>query len=221
MTVIRAQVTLNSSSGLPEDAAMNVWHFHTANVDIPGMIDAINDSLSSFYNTNSGVFSGNTITGTCTTKYFDLSDDPPRVPVDESGFAITSLGDADALPTECAITMSFSGDPESGGNARRKRGRVFIGPLDGGTASTGAGLVRVGAGATSSLAVGATDLINAGGLLTWQWIVFSPTTAGTPPWDETTLDAASTIVTQGWIDNAFDTQRRRGTAPTSRVNFPV
>jgi len=221
MTVLRAQVTLNSSSGLPEDAAMNVWHFHSVAADLEDTADTINDELSTFYNGIASVYSGNTLTGTCTTKFFDLTDDPPRVPMFEDGFAITSMGDADALPTECAITMSFQGDPESGGNARRKRGRLFIGPLDAGTTSTGAGLVRVGAGATSALAVAATGMIDAGAPLTFQWIVFSPTTAGTPPWDETILDASSTLVTQGWIDNAFDTQRRRGTAPTSRINFPV
>lgn len=221
MTVLRMQVTLNSASGLPEDASMNVWHFHTVDADVESEANDINNIISTFYNDCSAIFSGNTLTGTCTTKFFDLSDDPPRVPFFSDGFAITSMGDADALPTECAITMSFQGDPESGGNARRKRGRLFLGPLDAGTASTGAGLVRVGAGATSAIAVAASAVIDSATPLGFQWIVFSPTTAGAPPWDETTLDAASTLVTQGWIDNAFDTQRRRGTDPTSRVTFPV
>ena len=32
-----------------------------------------------------------------------------------------------------------------------------------------------------------------------------------------TLESATTWVTQGWIDNAFDTQRRRGTVASTRV----
>jgi hypothetical protein len=49
--------------------------------------------------------------------------------------------------------------------------------------------------------------------------VFSPTIAGTPPWSEATLGLASINVDHGWIDNAFDTQRRRGIRPDTRTEF--
>jgi hypothetical protein len=42
----------------------------------------------------------------------------------------------------------------------------------------------------------------------WTWIVVSEV-AG----------LNDVIVTNGWVDNAFDIQRRRGVTPTSRSTF--
>jgi hypothetical protein len=41
----------------------------------------------------------------------------------------------------------------------------------------------------------------------WDWVVYSPT------------DDAYHEVANGWVDNAWDTQRRRGYKPTSRTTF--
>jgi len=219
MTVLRWQVSLESLTGLPEDASMNVWHFHTANVDIPAMIADIDDELSAFYSAIGAIYSANTITGNMFFKVFDLLDVPPRIPVFETSHIIAGLGDADALPTECAATLSFQGDPVSGVNQRRRRGRLFLGPLDIGVASTAAGIVHIQGGTRTLVTGTAESFMEAGGTLTWQWIVFSPTNAGAPPWDETALDEGSALVTNGWMDDAFDTQRRRGTAATARTTW--
>jgi hypothetical protein len=52
-----------------------------------------------------------------------------------------------------------------------------------------------------------------------QWAVFSPTQAGTKPWTDGAIAAATTVVEEGYIDNALDTQRRRGTLPSDRTTF--
>jgi len=57
----------------------------------------------------------------------------------------------------------------------------------------------------------------------WKWAVFSPTIAGGwflpdtegPP----NLPAAYSPVQSGWVDNAWDTQRRRGLEATARTVF--
>jgi len=41
----------------------------------------------------------------------------------------------------------------------------------------------------------------------WDWVVYSPTNGNT------------VNVDNGWVDNAFDTQRRRGLAVTARTNW--
>lgn len=209
-------MSLVSQTGLPEDAAMNVWHFNTAESDVVAQADQIEIALDVFYSAISSIYSANTITGVINTKYFDLLDVPPRVPILESSITIGSLGTGDALPTECAITMSYQALPESGINQRRRRGRLFLGPLDGGVASTAAGVVKIGTAVLETIAAAALALQETGSVLDWQWIVFSPTTAGAPPWTLGELNSASALVDNGWVDNAFDTQRRRGTRSDAR-----
>jgi len=87
--------------------------------------------------------------------------------------------------------------------------------LSNGASSTVTGYVLVAPALIADMVVAGTALVAAGGV-TAVWAVFSPTTAGPAPWDEATLEAATTWVTQGYIDNAFDTQRRRGTKATAR-----
>jgi hypothetical protein len=47
--------------------------------------------------------------------------------------------------------------------------------------------------------------------------VFSPTIAGSPPWSEGTLIDSSVDVVAGYVDNAFDTIRSRGSLTTART----
>lgn len=217
MTVLRVQVSLESASGLPEDAAMNVWHFNSAS-DHVGDAEEIHNTLDTFYNAIAEIYSTNTITGNVDVKVFDLVDVPPRVPIFTDTFEMVGLGEADALPTECAICLSYQAEPESGINQRRRRGRFFLGPLDAGTSTTAAGLVRVTTAATILIGEEANVVRNAGNLLTtFKWVTFSPTSAGTPPWTLGELAGAAAVVDNGWVDNAFDTQRRRGTNPDTRT----
>lgn len=220
MTTIRAQWSFESASGIPQDESMNVWHFN-----IPGGWDTdvesdVNAALNTFYSSISAIYSENTITGDYELKIYDLIDAPPRVPKSITTGTITDLDDGDALPTECSIVMSFEGSPESGLTQRRRRGRVYLGPLSNGVASTALGLVTVGGPTLTLIQDAAQELIVATGL-DLDWVVFSPTTAGAPPWDLTTVESATTFVASGWIDNAFDTQRRRGTIATTRLTFEV
>lgn len=140
-----------------------------------------------------------------TYKLYDRSDPAPRVPVEEGTWDFTGAPTGTAIPPECALCLSFQGDPESGVSQARKRGRVFIGPLK------DAGLGTDGRPASSII----TTLATAGGVLlaasdadaTWTWTVFSQSASD------------SFTVTNGWVDNEYDTQRRRGRIPTSRTTF--
>jgi hypothetical protein len=109
------------------------------------------------------------------------------------------------MPAEVAIVVSFEALPVSGEPQARRRGRVYI-PWLPDTANTegrptqtfiddlGAAFVAFGAAADASISV--------------DWVIWSPT------------DNAAVGTARGWIDNAWDTQRRRGFAATSRTNWP-
>lgn len=219
MTVIRVIVAKHSASGLPEDDALNVWHFGTNMLDLSAVVDDIDTKLVNFYDDIGAIYSANTLDGNMTFKYYDLEDIPPRVPLSTLTHVQAGMGDADALPTECAIVLSYAGNPESGVDPRRRRGRLYLGPIDQGASTTASGLVTITGATTTLITAAAGNMVTANDPFGTSWIVFSPTTAGAPPWTGATLSAASAVVEEGYVDNAFDTQRRRGTAPTFRQTF--
>jgi len=221
MTVIRVIAEFESASGLPQDSSMNVWHFGTNDLDPGSQVADIDDKLQAFYDDIAAIYSANTISENYSFKFYDLEDVPPRVPMTTITHVLAGAGEADALPTECAIVLSYSATPESGVDPRRRRGRLYLGPIDQGVSETADGLVFIGGSTLTLITAAANNIVAGNDPFNNSWIVFSPTTAGAPPWDGAALSAASAVVTQGYVDNAFDTQRRRGTAPTVRTTFGV
>lgn len=88
----------------------------------------------------------------------------------------------------------------------RRRGRIYLGPFGqtvlGTTAVTSD---RPLAAAVTAIANAATALATATAGAVVPWVIYSPT------------NGSGAVVTDGWVDNAFDTQRRRGVAATSRT----
>jgi hypothetical protein len=213
----RLQVVLDRDGLLPEDAVVNTWHFEADagggsdrdkwDLDMPGLLDRV----ELFYVTVAGIFAP-TLAGTGRIKAYDLSDAKPRVPrvVQEFTFVPST---SDALPAEVALCLSFKGATESGVNMRRRKGRVFLGPLartmiDGGTPVAD---VRPGTGNVSSVLTAA-EVMATGGSGTFRLSIYSPTSDP----GETMVDAAWNDAVEFWVDNAFDTQRRRGARATAR-----
>jgi hypothetical protein len=123
-----------------------------------------------------------------------------------------------ALPREVALCGSFHGDlsgvaEEGAGDTRpraRRRGRIYVGPLNvaatdstngsanGGALPSGFFIGRLAAAFAEFTAAAIED---EGG----RWVVASR------------ADNAVYPVTAGWVDNEFDTQRRRGLDPSART----
>lgn len=218
-TIIRVQASHRSVSGLPADANVNVWHFSAPASDREDAADEIISELSNFYNNIEEIFCANTASGLIDYKFYDLVDPEPRVPfrtVNASAFTPTT---GDGIPTECAICLSFSGAATSGLPQRRRSGRVYLGMLSTGVTTTVTGFVQVASPARATIQTAASTLMNDMNPLVASWAVFSPTEAGAKPWDLTALVGATTVVEEGYIDNALDTQRRRGTLPSDRTTF--
>jgi len=210
MTIMRAVVRQHHDSALPEDDMINVWHFNT---DVAGPSTSTDHAdvfnrLQTFYQALD-TYQSRLLGAQPTLTIYDLHDPEPRVPVYEAnmtGMAYPSTGNP--LPSECAICLSFHGVQVSGSPAARRRGRVYLGPwndaaLDPTGKIAGALLTAIDGAATALLASGTTE-----------WAIYSRTDLPVV----TDLDEGVTVV-GGWIDNAWDTQRRRGEAPTSRTLF--
>jgi hypothetical protein len=145
-----------------------------------------------------------------TLKVYNVNDTPPRAPVYTSAMVLQERqATTSDTPTEAAVCLSFQGVPISGVPQARHRGRAFIGglaaPLTAGDLDS---FPVVNADLQSSMATAGDDFRIATAAAGWVWVVFSRV-----------LNTGSAI-TNGWIDNALDTQRRRGNDPTSRLVWP-
>lgn len=139
-------------------------------------------------------------------KTYDMADPEPRAPVDYRVFNLTALSGEERLPSEVAICISFQGDMVSGEPQSRRRGRIYFGPCRADYNFNG----QPGQAFTTELRGHAADFLASVKALGvgYDWCVWSTVTGGGVP------------VTNGWVDNAWDTQRRRGQKATVRGLFP-
>lgn len=210
MPVAKVQVILHHDSGLPEDDVVNTFHFDIlATPFVAAEADDMIDDVIAFYTTNGtsghhvSEYLSQNLTGLATFKVYALADPLPRVPlVTRTSVAIPTATSGVQMPQEVALCLSYSAAPVSGTIAARRRGRLYIGPFQDTARSAGDGspasALRLAMREAGKRLMLSTDT---------NWCVFSPT------------DNSSGTIVQGYVDNAWDTQRRRGTAPTVRETF--
>ncbi len=246
MAAILAEVHIPDKNGLPADDMINTFAFIDTNVlglpiDLAGNVHS---HLVDFYNSPAagvGTFalcnymgpSLDTVADRAKIVYYKLADAGSVTPVTPlGGPLLTSTwtftgppGGAVALPRECAAVLSLHGvmtglaEDTPGGApgpvgdthpAARHRGRIYIGPLTtGAMAAATAGPTLASVILTSATNAGATLLSALAALGTGsnKWCIWSRTNHNMVP------------VTGGWMDDALDTQRRRGVKATTRTLF--
>lgn len=210
MAIYRVQVAIPRTTNLPEDIAVNTFHFRRGTTAEEPFLDEVQDRLAQFYEdlVAGGVMSNQLVFNQSRIKAYDLADAEPRVPVrDELLNPGATASTEDPLPSECAIVISWQGERLSGVPAGRSRGRTYVGPLSRSTQKLG-DRDRIDDTKLTTVATAAGVLVNA-----WSpdaeegLVVYSHT------------GAIASQVSTGWVDNAYDTQRRRGKAATSRLVF--
>jgi hypothetical protein len=108
------------------------------------------------------------------------------------------------VPVETAIVGALEAVPISGVPQARRRGRMFFGPIASVALSMTSGRCRVTQPAQTAIAAGLRSLIT-GGLPTWG--VYSR------------VNGTMATAVQGWVDDAPDTQRRRGRGALKRTTY--
>jgi hypothetical protein len=217
MSRIRAVVTLPYTSGLPEDVVVNTFHFLTdTSPASAGERNEILVNVTAFYNSDFGTpgdplseYIGNLVSRAalaCRIDLFDLADLEPRQPIQSTTFTLGATSSTNNLPAEVACCASFQADPVSGIPQSRRRGRVYIGPLnyDANTGTSGRP-ATVFRQAIADAMEGMFDLQAGSGV---AWCVYSR--AGD----------AMAAVTNGWVDDEWDTMRSRGRDATGRLTWP-
>lgn len=226
-STVHVQVVIPAVSLITRDEAINTFTFHTGGSDSAATLAAaVAPILADFYNDEHGsgvaiadYLSANRLRTTdgCLMRWYDitthLNGSAAGPPVYENTWTLGGSPDNLGLPEEVAVCLSFHGDfgvtPEFGpGDARqrsRKRGRVYIGPLNSDVMETdNTGPQRPNDGVQNSLVDAGTYLRDAD--------------AGWSVWSR--RDAALYPVTGGWVDDAYDTVRGRGPDPSARIAFP-
>lgn len=216
MAIIRAQVELPSVTALPKDSAINTFHFQTVASPASSLdLDFIEASIANFYDIGvattgkPGSYISERISRVVPTTItlYDLADLEPRVPVREGDFTLAAALNSTELPDEVACVLSFQAVALSGINQARRRNRIYLGPLNGAA-------LPVTAGVRSRPRL---ELRNA---LATKAAAMAVDTPGDPAW--VVLSTATGVpvvadVQNGWIDDAWDTQRRRGLDATLRT----
>jgi hypothetical protein len=214
----RFQYTIPYTSNMPTDVIVNDWSlFWAIGTPSTGDFDNARDALVAFYEAvfNNGVVADIQApwiaSGSASLKVYNRADPEPRAPVYMSAAGYT--GDAASstlLPPEVAVCASFEAEPLSGVPQARRRGRIFLGGWADSLVNPGdidefptidVNMRNAIAGACETLG---TSLVSDN----WVWEVWS------------TVNGSGAPVADGWIDDALDTQRRRGQAPTVRTVWP-
>lgn len=212
------QTAIPYFTGLPEDVAINTWHFNWINPGDPATANYISlcGDVAAFYafvfnvTANVQLLSGICKPNLAVQKVYNLSDPEPRSPVytDTAGIA-AGTDVAFTTPLEVSLCLSYQGAKVSGFDQASRRGRIYLGPL-GDLASTTGDPTHFPAPSstwinriTTAAHQLTVDTIGHG----WEWVVYSR------------KNNTSTAIVNGWVDNAWDTQRRRGNAPSTRTTW--
>lgn len=218
---LRAQVSLFTVSALPKDTIVNTFHFNT-DTGSTGNFDTIVSRLDTLYSAL-GSYISTIMNGQARVKIYDLEDQEPRTPVHDATFTYVPDG-GPTMPADVAICLSYQAATVSGESPRRRRGRLYLGhPNDACRGPVNGADITVHTNARNAIAAQFDALASA---VDPKWAVFSPTTAGPSlglngAYTEEQLAPAFNDVTNGWIDDRFDTQRRRGATPTTRTLWSV
>nr|CRY97686.1 hypothetical protein [uncultured prokaryote] len=214
--VIRIQVVLKPTSNIAKDYVTNTFHFRITSDEpspidpdgtVNGQIGKCMDALEGFYNDMSYVIFGGLATNGHQMKAYRLSEATPRFPRVERTFNFAFTPNPLTLPAECAIVASFESFEAPGFSQRSRRNRVYLGTL---AASVSDGAGRIADTARVSVNTAMQNLHadeDEVGVTGWIWVTYSPKLNTYAP------------VTAGHVDNAFDTQRRRGVSSTFRSTW--
>jgi len=229
---LKTTVELTSTSGFAKDNVVNDFYFITDDTPLSALCTAkIQSLITDFYNTAvSGADTvcngiGSSISRIVVSKISttDVSANLAGLPggtgspFNVDTFTLGAVGFASVqYPREVAIALSFHGDYGTLGEfglagtrpRARHRGRIYLGPFNNfWTSFSSTSNPQLSTTGATTIAGAAERLLTDSNHLA-TWAVWSRKNAAMYP------------VVGGWVDNAFDTQRRRGEDANVRTVFP-
>lgn len=196
MAQYRLQIAAYNSTDPARDQVVNTFYLDSDLDPLTGTHPdgLIGDAVTLFGNTLAYGPGINRITG----KIYKMSDPEPRLPLKETTLSFAASTAAGA-PREVALCLSYYADR----NTPRRRGRMYIGPFRADVMA-----LRPGLALRQTLQTLAQGISGLGGA-NIQWVQHSPTTG------------EYHNVTHYWIDDEWDTVRKRGLRATTRLEGSV
>lgn len=233
--IVRAEVRLPFTTGIPRDVAINTLHYI---VDDPSeldetVMDDLTTAVAALYNTQvdgsgdpaiedgriGGVISPivSRAENACRVRFYDVTDlqsdgsGPPLVLAGEGQWTLTGDGSGELpLTNELAVCVTLTCTPATPVPIRRRRGRIYLGPLN----ASIIGSRSVGGIAYPAIKSATRDLI-AYQMAAYLDLLTTPYNLAV----YSRINEAAYQVSGGWIDNDLDIQRRRELDPSVRTNF--
>jgi hypothetical protein len=208
MPIYRCQVAIPADTGIGRDAVVNNWGFFSIQ-GAAGVLDDIDGPLKAFYDGWANYRASLADWKNSRLKLYDMSQPIPRAPVADVLLPLSTSEAATNLPGEVALCLSFQAARVSGAPQARRRGRIYLGPFASvaNVSSTG----RPDSTMRTAILASAESFRSAMAGTATGWHVISQ--------PKPTMPMTSSPVVGGWMDDAWDTQRRRGVAPLTRVPF--
>lgn len=197
------QFTIFPTSNTIADASTNTWSCFADDVTALQLFEG---ELRTFYQACSPFYPNTIRQNSHVVKSYNRSDPLPRAPVTNSVFNFAGGPVGNPMPPEVSLCGSFQAVLQSGIPQSRRRGRIYLGPVNTGTLDLD-GRPTPARITTLRNALNALRVASAAAA-TWDWQVFS------------TRNLIGYTIANGWVDNEFDTQRRRGRLATTRTVFP-
>lgn len=230
MTTVKVAAIMDAVTGIPEDAVQNTFHFHQAGGDPVVMAGTATAAIQAFY-TDANHASGRSVSeflsdevsravGASVMKAWEVDEaaivGPPKrfdeTFLFEVPLVLDAAFDPASMVSEAACVLSVHGVLDGSDGDRRRRGRLYIGPLNtSAPESVATAPLRPGTTFRGVLVEGARSLFAVTDPTATDWVVTS----------RAELVLVSEPITAGWVDDAFDTQRRRGPARTLRQTFTL
>jgi hypothetical protein len=209
MTTHTALVTIGMIDQNPKNTVVNTWHIHAPSATTTDF-DSFRAAITAFYDSWSGSMSAGVDKAAFRMRIYKMTDPKPRIPVYDVILNVLTLKGSNFAPSELALVMSFQGIRASGASQARRRNRVYLGPLAVSAIDSSTG--RPLTGFLTNVRSGGAGLLAASTAASgWKWSINSSFLP---------LDGSQFVnVANGWVDNAFDIQRRRGIDATSRSTF--
>lgn len=202
-----AQTNLLSTTAATEDNWSNTFALGqigtldlTAATDWVGFIKAFYDDCITAGAMRSREQNGHSV------KIYQIGQPQPNYPLYELPFNLASAPGAVTVPLEVSLCVSYSNTIATTVQRARRRGRIYVSGW--GSAALGAGVPTTGA--QEALLDAYSDYVLAANTL-------ASLQAGVWSRVNDTVYPVDTV----WVDNAWDTQRRRGTDPTGRLTWTL
>jgi len=200
---VRAQVILHTVDNLAANYVTNSWCVITTDVPDAADFTALTTCFKDFYDDLSGILGAPLAQNGHEIKYYDLAQAvPPNYPLSTNTWNLAVNPTGAGLPSEVALCLSFQGQRVSGSPQARRRGRVYIGPCTQSINSS----ARPSSGARGQLASAAVTLTSN------LKAISNISLLGV--WSHANNLAVE--IEDGWVDDVWDTQRRRGVQRVSR-----